>query len=569
MFEWKEKTDIDKVKFVRKQHGRLQKRRQIREDLWSLIVRIFRPRRYDILGGRPKGEQFGADIYDQHPSNALLKFVGGKLGYMVSRRIPWVQFVSSDRKFMELDHVKQYCQEVAEQILYAANRSTLYSALAPLALDSHSIGTGVMIPATDEVRDKVIFDVVHPRDSYIAVDRFGFPIVYHRDLTLTNLTALEMFDQDRLPDGWFDHDRAGNQTDLKNPFDENKYIWAVYPNEDRDRSSPLTSEKAYKVLCVLKAGRGGSSSALVMESGRDRFPICWRSQRESGAEYGTSIAADCLTSALIVNKLGEKGLMVAHKAAERPKIGSKTLRRSYHPNPGGITWVDDINREGIKAIEERLDWPVTDAQMKVIHDQIDDKFYIRFFEMLSAGDIRVRTAYEVSQMMGEKAVLMSTIVDTFEQEALEPAIEELMWAESEAGRMPDPPQELLDAGGRVDIEYLGPLPQLQRSLLRSRGIVDSLAILQQIQTLSEEGLWKINWLELTEEVTLAQGMPQKLIRSDEEIRGLQQAAAEREQLMLQGEMADKAAKLLPALNERAEPGSMGDEMVKAGGAGAA
>lgn len=569
MFDWKTKTDKQKVKFVQAQDGRLKKRRQLYADLWGLIVQIFRPRRYDILGGQPKGKQFGTKIYDQHPSNALAKFVGGKLGYMISRRIPWIQFVSTDRKFMELDHVKQYCQEAAEQVLYAANRSNFYAAALPHALDAHSVGTSVSIPTLDEVRDKVIFDVVHPRDSYIAVDRFGFPIIYHRDLELTNLTALETFGQDKLPNTWFDHDKKGERTDLKNPFDENKYIWAVYPNNDRDRSSPLTSEMPYKVFCILKAGRGGSQSALVMESGRPRFPICWRSQRESGADYGTSIAADCLTASLVANTLGEKGLMVAHKAAESTKIGSKTLRRSYHPDPGGITWVDDINREGIKVIEERLNWPVTDAQMDRIHDQIDDKFFIRFFEMLSAGDMKARTAYEVSQMMGEKAVLMTTIVDTYEQESIEPHVEELMYAEAAAGRMPDPPQEMLDAGGSVDIEYLGPLAQLQRSLLRSRGIVDSLAILQQIQTMSEEGLWKINWLELTEEATLAQGLPQKLIRSDDEIRELQRAAAERDQMMMQGEMADKAAKLLPALNKRAEPGSMGDEMVKAGGAGGA
>ena len=557
MFEWKSKSDDQIADYVVKNQGRLEEKRRNYEDLWEKIVTIFRPRRYDILGERKKGEQYGADIFDQQPANALNKFVGGLLGYMVSRRIPWIQFMAQGYRLMELDHIKEYCQSAAEQILYAANRSNFYSALVPHALDAHSAGTSVMIPTTDELRDRVVFDVIHPRDSYIAVDKFGYPNIYHRDLILTAITAVDMFGKEALPV------KIVKDAEGKSPFSEHEFIWAVYPNGDRDTDSLRATDKPYAVFCVLKASRGENKSRLVLKDGRDNFPICWRSLRESGASYGTSLAADCLTSALIANKLGEKALIAAHKAVEPPVVYSSTLRPSLHLNPGGRTPVADLNREGVKPIMDRLNWPITDAQMEKIHAQIDDRFFIRFFEMLSESDLKARTAYEVSQMMGEKAVLMSTIIDTFEQETIEPAIEVLIAAESAAGRMPDPPDEIIESGGRIDLDYIGPLAQLQRSLLKSKGIIDSLSIVQAIMALNVEAGWKINWLELIEEAVIAQGMPQKLILSDDEVRQIQEAQAQRQQALEQAEMVEKVGKVIPGLGKPVAPGSPAEALMGA------
>jgi hypothetical protein len=172
MYYWKNKSDKQKVKFITAQNEQVIRKRQRYEDLWSQIVKIFRPRRYDLLGERPKGEQFGAEIYDQGPSNSLAKFSGGRVGYMVNRAVPWIQFTALDDTDMQLDHIKE--------VLFAAGRSNFYTAVVPASLDADSIGTSVTVPLLDEKRDRVIFDVVHPSDSYIDTDEFGFANVYHR-----------------------------------------------------------------------------------------------------------------------------------------------------------------------------------------------------------------------------------------------------------------------------------------------------------------------------------------------------------------------------------------------------
>lgn len=552
MFEWKNKTDEQIVKFVQEQFSRAQKKRLIYENLWDVVIKIFRPRLHSILDINKKGQQYGATVFDQHPANALSKFVAGLIGYMVSRSTPWLQFVTSDSRLMNLDKVKSYCQDAAEQVIFAAGRSNFYSSLVPAALDAHSIGTSVSIPNSDEVKDRVVFDVVHPRDSFIITNRFGEVIIYMRSLKLMRLTALEYFGKDKLPENWF------RENDLKDPFSEDEYIWSIWPNNDRDIESLLPIDREFIVFCVMKSSGSAKKTKLVLKSGRSTFPPCWRAMKESGADYGTSLAADCLTSSLVSNKLDEKGLAAVHQAVEPSLIASKSLRASltqFGTNPGSRHYVDDISKEYAKSLFERFQWPISDAQLQRIHGQIDDRFFIRFFEMLSMGDMKARTAYEISQMMSEKAVLMASIVDTFEQEMIEPSIEALIFHETEAGRMPDPPEEIIMTGGRIDVRYIGPLAQLQRTLLRSKGIVDGMAVISQMAAISEDVVWKFNWLEAAEEAATAQGWPQKFVRSDDEVEETRQQVAQARAAQQQVEMAEKIGKSAASLGKKTDANS--------------
>lgn len=556
MYNWKAKTTEQIVKILEGNQKRAEDCRRVYNDLRSMIVRVFLPRRYDILfnKSREPGKRYGAKVYDQHPANALAKFVSGSLGYMVNRSVPWIQFLAMDSKLMQLDHIKSYLQELAEQVLYAVGRSNFYNAIVPCKLDADSIGTSVMIPMEDEVNDRVVFDVVHPRDSFIMTDKFGDARVYHRLLKLTRMTAVERFGKEVLPNIWFDENK-----ELKDILQEDEYIWTVYPNGDYDNDSSLSEDLPYRTLCILRKSGDRKKSNLVYNHGRDKFVIVYRTGRESGADYGTSIAADCLTAALTVNKLSEKAIAAAHKVVEPSKVASKSIRSSLNRagggRPGSTVWVDDIQREGVKTWGDRLDWPITDAQIQRLSEQIEDRMFIRFFEMLSAGDLKARTAYEVSQMMAEKATLMSTIVDTLEQECLEPSLATIILAENAANRMPPVPEELMAAGGRVDIRYLGPLHQLQMSLLRSRGTIDALAIIEQMMAMNPNVGMVFDWLELAEDVTVAQGLPQKLILSKAEVNKQIQIQAQKQQAMEQAAVMEQVGKAASGLGKAPEEGS--------------
>jgi hypothetical protein len=91
MLNWKEKTDDQIADFVFKQDGRLIRRRQIYEPLWSLIIKIFTPRHRSLLKNDKAGESYGAKIYDANPALTIIKFARASFGHMASRGVndPW------------------------------------------------------------------------------------------------------------------------------------------------------------------------------------------------------------------------------------------------------------------------------------------------------------------------------------------------------------------------------------------------------------------------------------------------------------------------------------------------
>jgi hypothetical protein len=550
MLDWKSLEDSQIADHIEKVFNQMVDKRRKYEPLWEVIIKLFRPRRYDLLNQDEEGQQFGADIFDGEPANALKKFSYGFLGYMVSRAVPWLKFVTPDMSLMEEDEVKDYLQKSAEQILSAANKSSLYAALPPFMLDYSSIGTAVMVPQEDMTRDRIAFSTIHTRDNYVADDQYGRSDVYIRPIKLTAKTIVEKFEADKIPQAISEEMDVG-----KNPYSEYNVLYAVFKNGSAANGGTHNLDLPYMSFYVLRGHHGDKKANLLEKKGVKWFPIVGRMAKEDNCPYGTSVSADALTEALIVNKLGEKGLLAVHRTVEPAVWASKNLRGGLHLDPGGRTYYDDPN-ERVEAILSDINWPIGDAQMERIHATLQDKFFIRFFEMLSAGEHPQMTAFQVSQMMGEKAVLMSPIIGAFEQEVLEPAIDVLWQAEETAGRMPDMPPILQDQVDRVEVDYLGPLAQLQRSLLKSKGIIDSLAVIGQIaQVFGPGSLMKINSDEMMEDAVIAQGLPQKLIRGDDELEEMRAQIAAEEQQQQALEAGERIAKSVPSVSKDIEPNS--------------
>ena len=122
--------------------------------------------------------------------------------------------------------------------------------------------------------------------------------------------------------------------------------------------------------------------------------------------------------------------------------------------------------------------------------------------------------------------------------------------------MPEVPDILLDPKNRgIETVFIGPLPQLQRATMQTRGAVNALAIIGQIGDMWPNSLVKINEMDLIEEAAIAQGMKQTLIRTDEEVSDILEAAATREAEQIQTEQMIDGAKAVPGLGKEIEPNS--------------
>jgi len=556
MMDFEGKSDAQKVKLITSHFGYAKNRRKPFEPLWEAESKIFLPRRYDFLRNDRRGQQYGAKVFSGHPASSANKCALGILNYMASKSVPWLAFGSSNQRAMREDNAKKYYQDCAEQILWSFNKSTFFGSSVWYVKDGIVIGTACSFPEYNFRDDKVMYRTVHPGDSYVEDDEFGQPCVYFRTLKRTAIQLYAMVGKDKLDDEIVAA-AEGRETG-KNPFTEYEVLMAVYKNKNysEGQTSKLPQDGANKLFYILLSGKDDNKK-LIQETGIDYFPLLWRYGKEDGLSYGTSLAADALTSALVDNKLAEKGLLAVHKSVENPLMVHENLRGKLRVSPGGRTYYNNPD-EKVYAMQEKYNWPLSDAQMDRIHTIIEDIFFVRFFEMISNGDLPQITAYQVRQMLGEKATLMSSMTESFEESYLQGAVEAQWNYETQAGRMPDPPDILLDpqyGDGTIDTEYVGPLSQLQKSVLKSKGIIDGIELIARIGDIWPQSLVKVNEMELIEEAGVAQGMQQSLFKSDEELDAIMQAQAQKEQMQEALAAAGQMGQANQGLSKGIEPDS--------------
>lgn len=553
MIDFTQYDSDDKIaKVILSNFHHMQESRRPGEQLWWLLQKIFLPRRWDILRRGQKGQQYGAKIYDQSPANTANKHVLGLLGHMISKAVPWLAFAASSPQAQREDSVKEWMQHAAEQVLLSIGRSNFYGASVWFAKDATVIGTGVSVPDEDEETGTIMYQNVHPGESYIEDDAFGRPCVYIRDYKMTAMQIGQKFDN--IPDGIKKH--AQPETPGANPFTEFPVLYAVYKNPRHNPDSLSPEDFEYKTFYIVKKCTDIRETAILEKSGRHTFPMIWRPNKENGWAYGYGLASDTLTAALNVNKLTEKTLVDVHKKVDRPLFAQKGLRGKLHTNAGGQTWAKDES-EFVKDLYDPSNGDLISLQfIQRLDDQIEDAMFIRFFEMLRAGESPQKTAYEVSQMKGQTATLMMSLTGGFESEYLENVVQLHFDFERRIGNIEDPPDILNEPGHGLDVHYIGPLAQTQQSILRSQGIIDGLGIAKTIGEMWPNSLVKLNEYELIEDALIAQNFPQKLFKSDEELAEVLQIQQEKEAMEQEIAMLTEAAKAAPGVSGAVDPNSI-------------
>lgn len=567
MFDLSKKTDTEKAGFIVKNQGRMESKRKVHDSLRMSITKLFSPRSYNLLQNGFKSHSTnnnncGAIIYSPQAEIAKNKFTRGMTGYTVSREPFWLRFATAVTKLRYNDQVKTYLQESEEQVRFAFNQSTFYKTVPHIIEDAITVGPGIADPEYDKVKDRMVFKPKCHWLTWFDVDQYGNPNVYHEKVEFTSIQAFEKFSdkdgQTKLPKTIVDEAKGIGG---KNPFTPHQFIYAVYINPNAKKNPIKSLDKMAIGYYVLPVGTDGKTNVLVEEKGRDWMPLILRMNQKDGQVYNTNrtLASEALTTALMDNKMGEKQAKLAHLAVEPPLWAPATLRRKLKRNPNGVTFYSEGNNEQVKRLAEFASgWPVSDAQMDKFQGYFDDIFFIRFFELLSNPDLPQMTAYQASQMAGEKAVLMTPLTEDLEDDILTPATD-LMWIhEASALRMPEPPAILLDSvkSRKVISEFHGPLPQLRRSLIASKGSLAGLDVLGMVQKIFPESLRKVKGDQLIEDLPIEAGMSQKYFMSDDELADLDGILAEQRQREEQKELMEAAADAAPKVSGPVDPNSI-------------
>ena len=537
----------------------------------------------DLWPGQPTGMQ----IYDDSAMLACNKLVDGMVGYLCPRNQRWfalqipgvLNFPGTSRmrawngkSVDSYPEVQKWLQDSQDVMESAFNRSNFYDINTEFIRDGASAGTAHFLIEEDVVAARTVFTVPHFRECYIAENRFGQVDTNYRVYKMTLRQFVQQFDLETMKkaDDNFEHDYETNM------HAEREVLHAIYPRRDYEPgrldfkgkkwASDWVYRKGGKILNASKEVDGAARMTMLSEGGYDSMPIMtWRWRKNSDETYGRGPAHDAWVAIALANQMGRTNLITAQKAAEPPMVAYEDQRGKIQRGPNGITFIPPNRARLQEVMPQPLTTGVQNLPFNIeyqgrISQIINEHFHSDIFTMLSQigqekGMGRPVTE-QISEMQSEKAAVLGTRIGNLQSEAFNPIIARMFDIESRAGRIPEPPQILLESNhGGVKIQYLGMLAQAQKHVSEVRSIQSGLALVQQVAQIDPLVPHYIDSVDILRHAWDAVSAPATGILSDKAIAQIRQMAEKEREKQQQVENAPKIAKAAALAGKAAEPDS--------------
>ncbi len=533
-------SQIELARNVTNIHHRLKTAREPYEPVWDEILDFINPRRKikeDMKTSR--GKKRGLKIFDSAGRRALDVWTNGFQGWMTSRATTWFRFKTEKAEYNDKHEIRQWLQDLEEEFYAQFNRSNFYDAIATMYSDGGSVATATWTIDFDQRQQRLVFQPQHPADIWIATDRFGRPNTWNHRYWIQARELVRQYPK-QLGDDFTQIDERAKL----DPYYPYEVIHLVRPREERDLFKIDSKNMPWESVHLLVSGQ------KILREGGFIMPrlVTWRTRVEPGEDYGRGPGWDALAEVKRVQQVA-RGRIRAAQFGSDPIVGIPNgIKLDVEPGerfdfgrPNMLpTRVDLGGAYGI-SLEEEMQ----------IRNQIDDMFHTRFFLLMSDMADKEYTATQVNEMQGERAAVMGAQAGRIGSELLDHSFELTFHVLNEEGKIPPPPEEILEAGDIVP-EYVGPMMQAQQRYYKTVGVQASLNQLIPYAELRPEILDVVDWDKMARHLLEAGNLPQDLLLREEELRQRRAAAAAAAQEERDMAMMQSGADSYQKLNSRPE-----------------
>lgn len=515
-------------KLITSRQSKLESIRSQIEDVWVSVAELVHIGLGSIkdLNDRTFGD-LGRKAFDGTAVGAAILATSGIHGYHVSPSFPWFSYMMSRDVLNKIPDIKEWLQAEEADVYSALNNSNFYGEMWPYILNGETIGTVAIYCEDDLETGRIIFESPHPREIYIAENKYGEIDVVHRKRKLTARQIVQRFGKkvngkltaDGLPE-------AIKNAYMNDPFSDFEVWHCVFPRDEYDSRLKDAKNKKYASVWYLSG-----SSTIVNESGYDEFPYkVWRYMRSGNTPYGLSPAILSLCDIKGVNIISKTMYGAAQMAVDPPLNVPSDIVGKVKWKPRGINPYDDKNKIVVPAMTGQ-NFPIGIEWMDRVAGAIRERFHVDTFLMLANLEGRGQmTAYQVSEMMGEKAAILGAELAPLngQMDKILDLVYYLLAARNPEndGAINVPPDILYEMA--VDSDnfspiYQGPLAQAQRRLLKTQGIQAAMEAAAPILQMMPQILDKIDGDKLLESILESFSFPQKAIRDEKTVQALRDA----------------------------------------------
>jgi hypothetical protein len=527
---------------IRKRFDTLVSQRKTVEDVWELINKLVVPFRgdffRDIQSEHSVTWRDNREIFDSTAVDAANTLAASIHGSLTSPAIRWFELAYRLQELNEDKDARQWLEEGAHKCFLALQDSNFNLEANETYLDLVSYGTSMIIEEVEEKNgefQKLNFQSVPVEEMWFEQDHTGQAIRSYRRYMWTCEQIASKFGKEGLPKEILDKLEAGGVQAIDYRY---AVIMCIFPREDKadaDVSKTLAAlERPFGMKHILHK----DASELGDEGGYYENPSFiprWRKTSKSMWGHGPAMIA--LPDILTINSLVELILKATEKVVDPPtKVTERGLLSDLDLEPAGLTVVRTM--DSMEPYESGARFDVSQLQRTELQRQIRSIFFVDQLELKESPAMtatEVQTRYELMQR------LLGPTLGRLQSDYLDPLVQRTFNILYRAGQLGEPPSIVLDSSGELDIIYTGPLVRAQRADI-AQGVARWVASLAELSEVEPEILDIPDWDAIAKELGSLEGVPAKLMRSNNQIKKRRQEREEAQAEMIQGEVDEQVGK---------------------------
>jgi hypothetical protein len=507
--------------------------------LWRELADYYLPKRYVWLQSDKERRIRDAKnpfILDSTGTKAARVLASGMMNGITSPSRPWFRLRVPNYDD-EGGPVTQWADEVARRMMKVMGESNFYNSMAVLYLDLSVFGSAASLIYED---DENVIRCFNPAlgEYYLGQDHRLQVNMFAREFRQTATQIVDWFGKDNVSDavrGYY------NSTTAAQRLTEVDITHLIEPNRDNVVPSKFKFVETYWET-------GKNTNNVLSQRGLNELPgIFPRWELTANDSYGTSPAMDALPDVIQLQQETKRKAQGLDKMVNPPIVADIQLQhRPTALMPNGITYVAGANNVGVKPLYE-IRAPIQEMTQDIrdVQVRIRETFFNELFQMISQLET-VRSATEIDARREEKLILLGSVLERFENEALDPAINRIFSIMQRRGMFNDipAPQEIEDQS--VEIQYVSILATAQQAVAAAP-TERWIAMIGQIAPLVPEVAKIPDWDELVRNYGIDIGVAAKNMRPKEAVQEdieAQQANEEAAQAGETGLAAVQAGKLL-------------------------
>jgi hypothetical protein len=499
------------------------------ESYWQTLHDYFYIEAQDVSALSAPGQELSvSNLWDSTTLEASDVLASGFMNYLTPPTSKWFRLTTKEAGLRENKAVQQYLEDVAEEVHFTLNRSNFYDQMFSSYKSSGVYGTSAMIEEED-IDDAARFYSLPVKQVCLVEDGRGRVSEYYIEFEYTASQAETRWGREKLSE------KMKQELDPEKR-QENKHLFLLYIAK-RSRRDVSRSDK--KNLPIEAAWIDLEGEKIIDEGGYNEFPaMCHRFDKRPFIPWGYSPAMKALPFARILNAIAKTNLRAMMKHTDPPiAIPDNAFIMPFNANPRAVNYYNKNKMES-KDIFAFGNFGDTNTGMTSIEYYSQKVKTLMYNDVFLAFDniTKQMNNPEVMERINEKMSMLGPAVGRYISEMLNPVVIRTIGILFRAGRLPRPPDELIE-NPSYEIDCISQLAQSQRrSELNS--LVTGLGLVGQMAQFDPAVLDKISSDKVVDEAWSIVGAPVRVLRDDAEIADIRQnrgqmAAQAQQMAMLQ------------------------------------